>query len=115
MASQRWRSVGLVALCWSVTVSFASGADAPKPRKWKDVTGKFEIEATFVRLEGDKVTLKQTNGDVVEIPINQLSIPDVQYVVSEQTGLKLPMPGGTPADEAASSSGPDAQTISWAG
>ncbi|QDT52638.1 hypothetical protein Pan44_06500 [Caulifigura coniformis] len=90
-------------------------AQSVGPRKWKDLTGKFEIEATYVSFEGGKVTLKQTDGEVVEIPISQLSPADVQYVLKEKSGVSLSIPGVSPDEEAKSATGPTAAAIRWAG
>ncbi|OAI53326.1 hypothetical protein AYO47_04995 [Planctomyces sp. SCGC AG-212-M04] len=65
-------------------------AQAPKPRKWKDATGKFEIEATFISEANGVVTLKQTNGEEVEIQLKQLSPADEAYVRTEIASKNVP-------------------------
>jgi len=90
-------------------------AQSPGPRKWKDVTGKFEIEATYVGLEEGKVKLKQTNGEIVEIPLGLLSSADKEYVIEKKTGVPLQIPGGAPDVDAKPATGPTAAAILWAG
>ncbi len=93
MARSVMRAVrrGLVAL--SVAVPIAGGvleAQSAKPRKWKDASGKFEIEATFVSEKDGVVTLKQTNGEEVEIELKQLSPADEAYIKTEKAAASSP-------------------------
>jgi hypothetical protein len=53
---------------------------AEESRKWTDATGNYSVVATFSRSEGDKVYLRQENGDEVAIEIKQLSQQDQQYL-----------------------------------
>ena len=59
----------------SVSVGFFQSS-----RTWKDATGKFEIEAEFVRIDGEKVVLRKTDGSNVSVPINKLSAIDQGYI-----------------------------------
>ena len=43
-------------------------ADDSQPRKWTDSTGKFTIQATFVKFEGGKVVLRKTDGQEIQRP-----------------------------------------------
>ncbi len=63
----------------------AAIADAPKleppvMRAWTDVTGKFKIEAVFVEIKDDSVTLKKTDDTVISVPREKLSQADRDYV-----------------------------------
>ncbi len=49
-------------------------------RTWKDITGKFEVEAEFLALEGGQVSLKKTSGQVIQVPLNRLSGPDQRWI-----------------------------------
>ncbi|WP_197453798.1 SHD1 domain-containing protein [Caulifigura coniformis] len=76
-----------------MTLSVSGGslfAQAPQPRKWKDATNKFEIEATFVSEVNGLVTLRQTNGENVEIQLKELSSADIAYIRKERTNSKSP-------------------------
>lgn len=63
--------------------SSAGAQDAAKPgekRTWTDATGKFKIEATFVKQDGDQVELKRTDGKTVKLPFAKLSAADQDFV-----------------------------------
>lgn len=55
-------------------------AESIGKRAWSDKSGKFKIEATIVRFEGDKVILKRTDGKEVTVPIERLSPQDQQII-----------------------------------
>ncbi len=82
---------GLFVFAMGLAVAGAGfAAQAPKPRKWKDASGQFEIEATFVSEANGVVTLKQTNGEEVEIELKQLSPADEAYVRTELASRNSP-------------------------
>ena len=58
-----------------------AGAEEPA-RTWHDDTGKFQIEAALIKVDGDKVELKQSGGDVVSVPVKRLSDADRKYLES---------------------------------
>ncbi len=45
-------------------------------REWVDVTGRFRIEAEFVKMENDVVLLKVKDGKAIEVPLNRLGEDD---------------------------------------
>ena len=50
-------------------------------RTWKDSTGKFSIEAVFVRVVGKQVVLQRAdNKKEITLPLAKLSLADQQYV-----------------------------------
>jgi hypothetical protein len=55
-------------------------ATKPTLRTWTDSLGKFTIRATFVKLEGDKVTLKKLSGGEIIVPIEKLSKDDQEFL-----------------------------------
>lgn len=60
-----------------------------KPRTWTDRTGKFKIDATLVRVEGDKVVLKRTEGGKeIAVALAKLSEADNKYVKNIAARLK---------------------------
>ena len=61
--------------------------DVAKPalRTWKDSTGQFSIQATFVRVNGDQVVLQGTDKKEISLPQAQLSAADQQYVKERLT------------------------------
>lgn len=40
---------------------------------WTDITGKFKIEATFVRIDNQSVVLKKSDGKEISVPLNKLN------------------------------------------
>lgn len=61
----------------------------PKPavatgRTWTSANGKFSVEATLVRVQGDAVVLRKQDGKLVTVPLAQLSAEDRQFVEDRQ-------------------------------
>jgi hypothetical protein len=56
----------------------------PKARVFRDSTGKFSVEATFVRLENGNVVLKRKDGKQVQVPLSQLSKEDQAWVAKQE-------------------------------
>jgi|GEM_PF-4372469 len=49
-------------------------------RKWLDATGKHSMEASYVSVDDNKVTLKDPKGQEFEIELDQLSRADRRYI-----------------------------------
>ncbi|MFO0940275.1 MAG: SHD1 domain-containing protein [Pirellulales bacterium] len=49
-------------------------------RKWKDTSGKFEIEAKFLSVRDGKVNLERRDGKQVSVPVDKLSPVDQGYI-----------------------------------
>ncbi len=45
-------------------------------RKWRDNSGKFEVEATLVTADTKQVVLKKKDGSIITVPIDKLSDAD---------------------------------------
>lgn len=58
----------------------AQNAAKPAPRTWKDATGQFSIEATFVRVSDGQVVLQRADKKQISVPLAKLSEADRQYV-----------------------------------
>src|SRR5688500_899300 len=67
----------------SLLVLFWASVSTAETRKWKDTTGKYEIEAEFVDFSDGKVTLKRTDGSDVSVPMTRLSGADQAFVRAE--------------------------------
>lgn len=91
---------------WFLTVCFVANwvLAAELPRKWRDASGKFEIDATLVELGETKVKLKKTDGSVIEVPIARLSDADQKYLKgpTEPAPADDPFAGGSTSPVAAS-------------
>jgi sulfatase modifying factor 1 len=61
--------------------------DTAKPalRTWKDSTGQFSIQATFVRVNGDLVILQGIDKKEISLPLTKLSAADQQYLKARLT------------------------------
>lgn len=68
-----------------------AGKSKPSPartRIWHDRTGQFKVEAEFLGFNQGKIRLHKLNGVVIEVAIEKMSHPDIQYL-EEVTGRKL--------------------------
>lgn len=72
-----------------ILIGFASTTVAQESRNWVDSSGQFKIEATFEKVEGEKVLLKLPNGEFKQISLSMLSTTDQKYVQD----LRAPVPG----------------------
>ncbi|CAO1631311.1 unnamed protein product [Jaminaea pallidilutea] len=79
----------------------AGSKSKPAPgrtRVWHDRTGQFRVEAEFLGFNQGKLRLHKINGVVIEVVIEKMSKPDIQYL-EEVTGKRLMPrrdPGGPP-------------------
>ena len=53
---------------------------AGEVRTWTDKSGKFKIDAEFIELKEGKVRLKDSDGDVISVPLGKLSKEDQQFL-----------------------------------
>ncbi len=60
--------------------TFSTQGWAQEMRQWTDATGKFKIQAKFVKEEGGNVTLLQADGEELEIELKNLSTADQKVV-----------------------------------
>ena len=49
-------------------------------RIWKDASGVFEIEATYLGRDKDKVVLQKKDGSEIKVPLSKLSDDDREWV-----------------------------------
>ena len=49
-------------------------------RVWTDATGRFSVEATFIRADEKTVTLKKKSGEEITLPVAKLSQPDQAFL-----------------------------------
>lgn len=66
-------------------------------RTWSDTSGKYEVEAEFVELDGTTVVLKKSNGSTIEIDFERLSEADRAYVSQSQAREVAPQVDDMPA------------------
>lgn len=53
------------------------------PRIWKDASGVFEVEATYLGRDKDKVVLKKEDGSEIKVPLAKLSDDDREWVAKQ--------------------------------
>jgi SLA1 homology domain 1, SHD1 len=58
-------------ICIGLLLATLVWLDVPKlnAHEWKDASGKFKVEAVFVRFVGDEVELKKSNGKLIKVPV----------------------------------------------
>ena len=71
----------LTIVCVAVLIAISNPfADAAESHIWTDRTGKHSSEATFLDIVDEKVKLRSSTKKIVEIPILQLSVDDLDYL-----------------------------------
>ncbi|CAK5275563.1 unnamed protein product [Mycena citricolor] len=58
----------------------AARPPADRVREWRDRTGQFRVDAAFLGFNNGKLRLHKTNGVIVEVPAEKMSIDDMKYV-----------------------------------
>jgi sulfatase modifying factor 1 len=81
------KSLAILLLAVLFVGSGLQAQDTAKPalRTWKDSTGQFSIQATFVRVNGDLVILQGIDKKEISLPLAKLSAADQQYVKARLT------------------------------
>ena len=76
----RARRSSTYVLVGAIWLSVISSTLCGEVRTWVDRTGKYRVEAEFVRVRDDKVTLRNSSGKEVTLPIARLSSPDQDFI-----------------------------------
>lgn len=63
-------------------------ASPSQARQWVDDSGKFSLEAEFVRLEGDEAILEKSDGSTIRIDLKKLRLDDRCWVVDHTMGKR---------------------------
>lgn len=53
-------------------------------RKWTSADGKFSIDASFLKNESGVISLRKANGDVIKVPLKQLSQADREWIAKSK-------------------------------
>ncbi|KAF7355293.1 hypothetical protein MSAN_01445700 [Mycena sanguinolenta] len=75
-------------------------------RVWHDRTGQFRVDAAFLGFNNGKLRLHKTNGVIVEVPAEKMSIEDMKYI-EKATSRKSRSGTAPPAAAAAPRRPPD--------
>lgn len=84
----------------------ASGQPPEELRPWTDASGRYRIQARFVRVVGDYVELIKNDGKTISLPLGRLSKEDRDFAVANlrqidaalNSKLQLSFLGGTLPD-----------------
>ncbi len=98
----------LLTLCSFFLFTLTVYADN-ESRTWTDSTGQFKVEATLVKVEGDKVTIEKADGKFLTLEKSQLSKNDQDYLAKIAAnpfagGVDNPFAGGSDRPGIAASS-----------
>ena len=61
-------------------------------REWTDSSGTYKIEAELVKLDGEVVHLKKSDGTIVKVPLNKLCEDDRKFVRQQMTANSAASP-----------------------
>ncbi len=72
-----------------LSLSFVSDSNAQEQlRTWTDSSGKFNVEAKFIRYDGKQVVLAKPDGKAIRLPLDKLSEEDQKYVKAAVAKLR---------------------------
>lgn len=95
------RIVATLILLLVIAVPLATAAD--DYRTWTDTTGKFKVEAAFIKLVDDKVELKRKdNGKTLSLAVEKLSKADADFArkLASEASKTKPTDSKLPTDTA---------------
>lgn len=69
-------------------------------RQWTSRAGGFSVEAELVDVKDGKVILKKTDGSQISVPLEKLSLGDVQFISETLKAAEAAITGGRPASSA---------------
>ena len=76
-------------LVWMAAVALfllgLSGTANAFERTWRDATGQYSVKAEFVGLDDEQVSLRKSDGNVIQIPIQKLSSVDRRWLARNKT------------------------------
>ncbi len=87
-----------------LVLATAAAARSEEFRTWTDSTGRFEVQAKFVAVDGSQVTIARDNGARITLPLEKLSEADQEYIAK----LKSENPFEAAADNRFKPAGPAA-------
>ena len=75
--------IARIALLLAVSAAcFGPSQEKQKARRWTDDTGRYSIEAEFVRHQDGKVFLRRADGTIIDVPLTRFSERDQDLVKS---------------------------------
>jgi WD40 repeat protein len=80
-----WQICLLCHVAFALQLNVVCAAPLDDFRKWKDKSGKFEIDAKYVKVSGDKVSLETRAGKIVEVPLDRLSPVDQGFIEAKMS------------------------------
>lgn len=79
------RVVAVAAVC--ICLSSYSFANLDDFRKWRDASGKFEIEAKLSQIDGETIVLEKRDGKIVKVPYAKLSPLDKGFIEGRRSTM----------------------------
>ncbi|MCY3005235.1 MAG: SHD1 domain-containing protein [Planctomycetota bacterium] len=77
-------------LAWGLLLAGAQGSYAQeKFLEWSDDTGRFKVDAQYLRVEGEQLVLKRADGREIKIPFERLS-PESLELARSKSGMTSP-------------------------
>jgi hypothetical protein len=61
----------------------------PTSRTWADVSGSFKVEAVYLGVSNELVTLRRADGREISVPLARLSLDDRKYIAELQAAAQL--------------------------
>jgi len=87
------------ALAFTMTLLVLTFGSPAIGREWTDSTGVFKVQAELIDVSGDVVHLRKTDGSVVAVPIDRLSVADQKFVRDQASARGKQEPaGGDPVE-----------------
>lgn len=100
-------SIVITSTCMLTSKSASAQESAAQYRVWTDVTGKFSVEASFVKMETGQVSLKRKDNDeIITVPAARMSQSDL--VIARRLSRELERASSQPKAESASLTEPSA-------
>lgn len=91
-------------ITWTFVICVTTvAAVAEDLRTWTDTTGTFKTQAAFVSLDGDQVTLRREDGNLLKLPLDRLSRADQAF--ARRTARTALQADALPAEVARSEGG----------
>lgn len=91
---------GLMAVSGALGAAPGGGqeAGAAKLRRWRDNSGKYDIEASLVQVLADSVQLRRADGKLLTVPLARLSAEDRTYVEGRRNSNPFAVPADADAE-----------------
>ena len=77
------RSTVFVSSLGVMTALSLLAVSSAQERTWTSSDGNYSVQAAFVEFKDGNVSLRKTNGEVIQVPVSRLSVEDQAYVAEQ--------------------------------